>query len=72
MADEEKMVRLLNLQERKESIEEQLDWIDQQTAIEQHTFNRRIEALNRRRCELMNEMRDIIQEEVKGSSGVWY
>ena len=72
MADEEKKVRLLNLQERKESIEEQLDWIDQQTAIEQHTFKRRIEALNRRRCELMNEMRDIIQEEMKGSSDAWY
>ena len=65
---DDNLVRMLNLQERRESIEEQLDWIDQQAAIEQHTFNRRIAALNQRRFELMNEMRAIIREETKGRS----
>lgn len=68
MPDEEKLVRLLSLQERREAIEEQLDWIDQQKAIIQHIYNRRMAEYNRLHDQAMKEMQAIIREETKGRS----
>ena len=68
MPDEEKLVRLLSLQERREAIEEQLDWIDQQKAIIQHIYNRWMAEYNRLHDQAMKEMQAIIREETKGRS----
>lgn len=66
MPEEEKLVRMLSLQERREAIEAQLDWIDQQKAIVQHIYSRRMAEYNRMREQAIKEMREIIREETKG------
>ena len=65
MPSEGKLVRLLSLQERREAIEEQLDWIDQQIAIVQAIYNRRMAYYQNQREEAMKAMREIIREEVR-------
>ena len=68
MPDEEKLVRMLSLQERKEAVESHLDFIDQQKAILDYFYQRNIAELNRQREQAINEMRKIIREETKGRS----
>ncbi|MBR7189185.1 MAG: hypothetical protein IKD53_11615 [Clostridia bacterium] len=65
MPDEEKLVKALSLQERKEAIEEELDWIDQQISIVQSIYNRRMAWYNRLREAALKTMRDIIHEETR-------
>lgn len=66
MPDEEKLVRMLSLQERKEAVESHLDFIDQQKAILDYFYQRNIAELNRQREQAISEMRKIIREETKG------
>ncbi len=68
MPDEEKLVRMLSLQERKEAVESHLDFIDQQKAILDYFYQRNIAELNRQREQAISEMRKIIREETKGRS----
>lgn len=68
MPDEEKLVRMLSLQERKEAVESHLDFIDQQKAILDYFYQRDIAELNRQREQAISEMRKIIREETKGRS----
>lgn len=69
MPDEEKLVRMMSLQERKEAIVEQLDWIDFQISLVRNNHERQIAELYRRRDQAMRDMREIIREEMKGRSG---
>jgi hypothetical protein len=69
MPDEEKLVRMMSLQERKEAIVEQLDWIDFQISLVRNNHERQIADLYRRRDQAMRDMREIIREEMKGRSG---
>lgn len=64
--EDDKLVRLLSLRERKEAIEEQLDWIDQITAIEQHNYNRRMAYYSHQREALLRDMGEVIREEMRG------
>lgn len=66
MPDEEKLVRMLSLQERKEAVESHLDFIDQQKAILDYSYQRNIAELNRQREQAISEMRKIIHEETRG------
>lgn len=66
MPDEEKLVRMLSLQERKEAVESHLDFIDQQKAILDNFYQRNIAELNRQREQAISEMRKIIREETRG------
>lgn len=66
MPNEEKIVRLLSLQERKEAVEEELDWIEQQMSIIQSIYNRRMAWYNRQREAALKIIRDIIHEETRG------
>ena len=68
MPDEEKLVRMMSLQERKEAIVEQLDWIDFQISLVRNNHERQIADLYRRRDQAMRNMREIIREEMKGRS----
>ena len=68
MPDDEKLVRMLSLQERKEAVESHLAFIDQQKAILDYFYQRNIAELNRQREQAINEMRKIIREETKGRS----
>jgi len=68
MPDEEKLVKALSLQERKEAVESHLDFIDQQKAILDYFYQRNIAELNRQREQAISEMRKIIREETKGRS----
>ena len=68
MPDEEKLVRMLSIQERKEAVESHLDFIDQQKAILDYFYQRNIAELNRQREQAISEMRKIIREETKGRS----
>ena len=68
MPDDEKLVRMLSLQERKEAVESHLDFIDQQKAILDYFYQRNIAELNRQREQAIREMRKIISEETKGRS----
>lgn len=68
MPDEEKLVRMLSLQERKEAVESHLDFIDQQKAILDYFYQQNIAELNRQREQAISEMRKIIREETKGRS----
>lgn len=68
MPDEEKLVRLMSHQERKEAIVEQLDWIDFQISLVRNNHERQIADLYRRRDQAMRDMREIIHEEMKGRS----
>ena len=68
MPDEEKLVRMLSLQERKEAVESHLDFIDQQKAILDYFYQRNIAELNRQREQAISEMRKIIRDETKGRS----
>ena len=66
MSEEERLVRMLSLQERKEAVEDFLDWIDIQKATTQNIFTRRMADLERQRNQALAVMRDIIQEETRG------
>lgn len=68
MPDEEKLVRMLSIQERKEAVENQLDWLDQQKAVLDYFYHRNVAELNRQREQALCEMRKIIREETKGRS----
>ena len=68
MPDDEKLVRMLSLQERKEAVESHLDFIDQQKAILDYFYQRNIAELNRQREQAISEMRKIIRDETKGRS----
>ena len=68
MPDDEKLVQMLSLQERKEAVESHLDFIDQQKAILDYFYQRNIAELNRQREQAISEMRKIIREETKGRS----
>lgn len=68
MPDDEKLMRMLSLQERKEAVESHLDFIDQQKAILDYFYQRNIAELNRQREQAISEMRKIIREETKGRS----
>lgn len=63
MADEEKLVRRLSLQERREAVESRLDVLDQQRAILDYFYRRSVEKLKRERKEALFEMLRIIREE---------
>lgn len=64
--EDDKLVRLLSLQERKEAIEEQLEWIDQMIAVEQHNHNGRMAYLFSQREMATRAMGAIIREEMRG------
>jgi hypothetical protein len=68
MPDEEKLVKALSLQERKEAVESHLDWLDQQKAVLDDFYQRNIAELNRQREQASSEMRKIAREEMKGRS----
>jgi DNA repair ATPase RecN len=59
---------MLSLNERKEAVEERLDWIDQQKSILYNNYTRSCMQLERLREQALSEMRDIIREEMKGRS----
>ena len=61
-------MRMMSLQERKEAIVEQLDWIDFQIWLVRNNHERQIAELYRRRDHAMRDMREIIHEEMKGRS----
>ena len=54
MCDDDKLVRMLSLRERREAVEAQLEWLDQK------------EQLRREREAAMKDMKEIIREEMKG------
>lgn len=62
-------MRMMSLQERKEAVVEQLDWIDFQISLVRNSHERQIGDLYRRRDQAMRDMREIIREEMKGRSG---
>jgi len=68
MPDEEKLVKALSLQERKEAVESHLDWLDQQKAVLDYFYQRNIAELHRQREQAISEMRKIDREEMKGRS----
>ena len=68
MPDEEKLVKALSLQERKEAVESHLDWLDQQKAVLDYFYQRNIAELPRQREQAISEMRKIAREEMKGRS----
>ena len=68
MPSDEKLVRMMSIQERKEAIEEELDWIDHQMSIVQGIYNRRMAYYQNQREAAMKAMREIIHEEMRGRS----
>ena len=68
MPDEEKLVRMLSLQEQKEALEERLDMIAQQRIINQFFYDRNLAEINRQEIQVHNELQKIIREEMKGRS----
>ncbi len=64
--ESDNLVRLLSLKERKEAIMEHLEWIDQQEAIVQQIFQRRMAWYENQRMQAMNAMREVIREETEG------
>lgn len=68
MPDEEKLVRMLSLQEQKEALEERLDIIAQQREINQYFYYRNMAELDRQERQVHNALRKIIREETKGRS----
>ena len=64
--ESDNLVRLLSLKERKEVIMEHLEWIDQQEAIVQQIFQRRMVWYEDQRMQAMNAMREVIREETEG------
>ena len=64
--ESDNLVRLLSLKERKEAIMEHLEWIDQQEAIVQQIFQRRMVWYEDQRMQAMNAMREVIREETEG------
>ena len=68
MPDEEKTIRRLSLNERKEAVESHLDWLDQQKAVLDYFYQSNIAELNRQREQAISEMRKIAREEMKGRS----
>lgn len=65
MPDEEKLVRMLSLHERKEAVEEFLNRIDHQTAMIQSIYRRHMTDLERQRKQALALMQDIIREETR-------
>lgn len=68
MPEEEKLVRMMSLRERKEAVVEQMDWIDFQISLVRNNHEKQIADLYRRRDQVMRDMREIIREEMKGRS----
>jgi len=66
MPDEEQLVRTLSLKERKEAVEDFLDWIEIQKAAIQSIYTRRMADLEKQRNQALAIMRDIIREETRG------
>lgn len=66
MCDDDKLVRMLSLRERREAVEAQLEWLDQKEAIMQHVYEQQKAQLRREREAALQEMRVILREEIKG------
>lgn len=66
MCDDDKLVRMLSLRERREAVEAQLEWLDQKEAIMRHVYENQKEQLRREREAAMKDMKEIIREEMKG------
>ena len=66
MCDDDKLVRMLSLRERREAVEAQLEWLDQKEAIMRHVYENQKEQLRREREAAMKAMKEIIREEMKG------
>lgn len=64
--DNDELVRLLSLRERKEAIQEELDWIDQRQAIIRSIYEREQSQLIRQREAALKSMQSIIREETRG------
>lgn len=66
MCDDDKLVRMLSLRERREAVEAQLEWLDQKEAIMQHVYEQQKAQLRREREASLQEMKAILREEIKG------
>jgi hypothetical protein len=66
MCDDDKLVRMLSLRERREAVEAELEWLDQKEAIMQHVYEQQKAQLRREREAALQEMRVILREEIKG------
>ena len=66
MCDNDKLVRMLSLRERREAVEAQMEWLDQKEAIMRHVYENQKEQLRREREAAMKAMKEIIREEMKG------
>ncbi len=66
MCDDDKLVRMLSLRERREAVEAQLEWLDQKEAIMQHVYEQQKAQLRREREAALQEMKAILREEIKG------
>ena len=66
MCDDDKLVRMLSLRERREAVEAQLEWLDQKEAIMRHVYENQKEQLRREREAAMKDMKEIIREEMRG------
>ena len=66
MCEDDKLVRMLSLRERREAVEAQLEWLDQKEAIMRHVYENQKEQLRREREAAMKDMKEIIREEMKG------
>lgn len=66
MCDDDKLVRMLSLRERREAVEAQMEWLDQKEAIMRHVYENQKEQLRREREAAMKAMKEIIREEMKG------
>lgn len=66
MCDNDKLVRMLSLRERREAVEAQLEWLDQKEAIMQHVYEQQKAQLRREREAALQEMKAILREEIKG------
>ena len=59
-------IKQISLKERREALEAELDWLDQQAAIVQSIFNRRMEFFARQRAAAMAALGTIINEQMGG------
>ena len=66
MCDDDKLVRMLSLRERREAVEAQLEWLDQKEAIMRHIYENQKDQLRRERAAAMKARSEIIREEMKG------
>ena len=66
MADEERLVRLLSLRERKEALEERLDMIAHQREVNRYFYVRNMEELDKQERQVRGEMRRLADGETKG------